>query len=104
MHSLVFGASSFVFMLLFYFFPDYHSSLGRFLAHVADPKDPTVAKGDAEHPTLDTQWTIEAQADGTWAFKSRQGFYLTGSGEKVSVVNGLTDGGKWVVHLAMHPQ
>lgn len=62
-------------------------------------------KGDADAPSKDTQWTIEPQADGTWALKSAFGFYFHGAGDNLTAfVKELPADGKWVVVLAMHPQ
>jgi fascin 1/2 len=62
-------------------------------------------KGDADSPSADTVFTIEPQADGTWALKTAAGFYLHGTGDKLTAfVKDLPADGKWVVHLAMHPQ
>lgn len=62
-------------------------------------------KGDADAPSKDTQWTIEPQADGTWALKSAFGFYFHGSGESLTAfVKDLPADGRWVAVLAMHPQ
>jgi fascin 1/2 len=64
-------------------------------------------KGDAESPSAETQWTIVPQTDGTWALKSSFGFFFHGTGDKLSAFVGGDDvpaDGKWIVHLAMHPQ
>ncbi len=62
-------------------------------------------KGDAEAPTASTAVTIEPQVDGTWALKTAHGFYIHGQGEALSAfTKELPADGKWVVHLAMHPQ
>eukprot|EP00054_Salpingoeca_dolichothecata_P015510 m.89572 g.89572 ORF g.89572 m.89572 type:complete len:489 (+) comp21528_c1_seq1:1300-2766(+) len=75
--------------------------LGRYLVGLADG----TFKGDAENKGPDTQWTIEPQVDGTWALKSAHGFYAHGEAEKLSAfTKELPADGKWVVHLAMHPQ
>lgn len=63
--------------------------------------------GDAESPSAETQWTILPQADGTWALKTAHGFFFHGAGDKLTAFIGGDDvpaDGKWVVHLAMHPQ
>lgn len=62
-------------------------------------------KGDAESPNADCLWEIEAQVDGTWALKSKHGFYAHGTGDKMSCfTKEIPADGKWIVHLAMHPQ
>jgi len=79
------------------------SHLGRYLYGLADG----TWKGDAESPNADAVWTIEPQPDGTWALKTRHGFYANVKGDTLSAFTkelpkDLT--GEWVVHLAMHPQ
>jgi len=79
------------------------SHLGRYLFGLADG----TWKGDAEAPNADCVWTIEPRPDGTWALKSKHGFYANSKGETLSafVKEIPTDmSGEWVVHLAMHPQ
>ncbi|EDQ84601.1 uncharacterized protein MONBRDRAFT_39233 [Monosiga brevicollis MX1] len=64
-------------------------------------------KADADAPSAETQWTILPQADGTWALKSAAGFFFHGTGDKLTAFVGGDDvpaDGRWVVHLAMHPQ
>jgi len=62
-------------------------------------------KGDADSPSADTEWTIEPQADGTWALKSAHNFYFHGTGENLSAFEKeLPSDGTWTVVLAMHPQ
>lgn len=75
--------------------------LNRYFVGLADG----TFKADAESVGPDTAWTIEAQVDGTWALKSAHGYYAHGSGDKLSAfTKDLPADGKWVVHLAMHPQ
>jgi len=75
--------------------------LGKYLY---GDRDGNVA-GDADSPSADTEWTIEPQADGTWALKSAHGFYFHGTGDKLTAfVKELPADGKWTVVLAMHPQ
>jgi len=79
------------------------SHLGRYIYGLADGK----WLGDAEAPNADCVWTIEPRPDGTWALKSRHGFYANAKGDNLSafVKEIPTDmSGEWVVHLAMHPQ
>jgi fascin 1/2 len=73
-------------------------------------------KGDADAPSADTEWQIVPQDDGTWALISAKGYYFHGTGtnlrafEKVifdgegNPTNPCPADGKWVAHLAMHPQ
>lgn len=64
-------------------------------------------KGDVDSPSAETEWTIIPQADGTWGLKSKYGFFFHGTGDKLTAFIGGDDvpaDGKWVVHLAMHPQ
>ena len=64
-------------------------------------------KGDADAPSADTQWSIVPQPDGTWGLKSAKNFFFHGQADKLSAFVGGDDvpaDGKWVVHLAMHPQ
>jgi len=77
--------------------------LGRFLYGLADGK----LLGDLESPNADALWTIEAREDGTWALKSRHGFYANVKGDTLSAFTKTLPedhSGEWVVHLAMHPQ
>lgn len=75
--------------------------LKRYLVGLADG----TFKADAESVGPNTAFSIEPQADGTWALKSAHGFYAHGSGEKLSAfTKDLPADGHWVVHLAMHPQ
>lgn len=77
--------------------------LGRFLYGLADGS----WKGDAEAPNADAVWTIEPQPDGTWALKTRHGYYANVKGETLSAFTKelpKDQTGEWVVHLAMHPQ
>ena len=64
--------------------------------------------GDSEAPSGETTWKIVPQADGTWALVSAAGYYAHGTGSKLSCFakerDPLPADGKWVVHLAMHPQ
>jgi len=61
--------------------------------------------GDAESPSAATAITIEPQVDGTWALKTAAGFYIHGAGDNMSAfTKEIPADGKWVVHLAMHPQ
>lgn len=80
------------------------SNHGRYLYGQADGK----VLGDAEQPTADAVWAIEPQPLGTWALKSRHGFYVNlGKDEVVSAFTKelpKDHSGEWVVHLAMHPQ
>lgn len=75
--------------------------MGKYLYGDRDGK----IAGDADSPSAATEWTIEPQADGTWALKSACGFYFHGTGEKLTAfVKELPADGKWTVVLAMHPQ
>jgi len=77
--------------------------LGRYLFGLADG----TWKGDLEAPNADAVWTIEPQPDGTWALKTRHGFYANVKGETLSAFTKelpKDNSGEWVVHLAMHPQ
>lgn len=77
--------------------------LGRYLYGLADG----TWKGDLEAPNADAVWTIEPQPDGTWALKTRHGFYANVKGETLSAFTKelpKDNSGEWVVHLAMHPQ
>jgi len=79
------------------------SNLGRYLYALADGS----WLGDAERPTADAVWTIEPQQSGTWALKSRHGFYANVQGETLTAFTKVLPkdrSGEWVVHLAMHPQ
>jgi len=63
--------------------------------------------GDADAPSAATTWTIIPQSDGTWALKTAHGFFFHGLGDKLTAFVGgdnVPADGKWVVHLAMHPQ
>jgi fascin 1/2 len=63
--------------------------------------------GDAESPSKETEWNILPQSDGTWALKTAHGFFFHGTGDKLSAFVGGDEppsDGRWVVHLAMHPQ
>lgn len=75
--------------------------LGRYLYGLADG----TWKGDIEQPNADAEWTIEPQADGTWAIKTKYGYYAHGTDENLRAYTKVVpEDGKWVVHLAMHPQ
>jgi len=79
------------------------SNLGRYLYALADGK----WLGDAHQPNDDCVWTIVPQKSGTWALKSRHGFYANVQGETLSAFTKELPkdySGEWVVHLAMHPQ
>ena len=77
------------------------SHLGKYLYGDKDGK----IGGDADAPSAETEWTIEPQADGTWALKSAPGFYFHGTGANLTAfVKDLPADGKWTVVLAMHPQ
>jgi len=77
--------------------------LGRYLYGLADG----TFKGDLESPNADAIWGIEPQPDGTWALKTRHGFYANLKGDTLSAFTKelpKDQSGEWVVHLAMHPQ
>lgn len=77
--------------------------LGRYLSAQADGS----FKGDVEQPNGDCVWGIEPQPDGTWALKSKYGFYANAKGDTLSAFTKelpTDQSGEWTVHLAMHPQ
>lgn len=77
--------------------------LGRYLHAQADGS----WKGEAEAPNADCVWGIEPRPNGTWALKSKYGYYANVKGDTLSayVKEIPADmSGEWVVHLAMHPQ
>jgi len=75
--------------------------LGRYLNALPDG----TWKAELENKDGNCEWSIEPQADGTWALKSAHGYYAHGTGEKLSAyTKELPADGKWCVHLAMHPQ
>lgn len=79
------------------------SHLGRYLHAQADGS----WKGEAEAPNADCVWGIEPRPNGTWALKSKYGYYANVKGDTLSayVKEIPADmSGEWVVHLAMHPQ
>lgn len=77
------------------------SHLGRYIYGDKDGN----FKGDAEMQSPDTTWSIEPQSDGTWALKSAAGYYVHGTGDNLTCFQKELPGdGRWVVHLAMHPQ
>eukprot|EP00049_Salpingoeca_infusionum_P017210 m.352155 g.352155 ORF g.352155 m.352155 type:complete len:497 (-) comp16455_c0_seq1:394-1884(-) len=85
---------------------------GKYLYGDGDGK----VKGDAESQTAEAGWQIVPQDDGTWGLITAAGYYFHGTGTKLSAFTKVTfDGegnpveappadGKWVAHLAMHPQ
>jgi len=78
--------------------------LGKFLYGQVDG----TFKGDADNVNADCVWSIEPQLDGTWALKSKHGFYANSNtkGDVSAFAKELPKdhSGEWVVHLAMHPQ
>jgi fascin 1/2 len=65
---------------------------------------------DADSVSKDCAWEIRPQADGTWALISGNGYFFHGTGTNLSAFLEAKEGvqvpadGKWVAHLAMHPQ
>ena len=77
------------------------SHLGRYITC----KETGKVLADATKPGDDEALTIEGQPDGRWALKTRRGYYLGGTGEKIDAYTKEIKADRlWVVQLAMHPQ
>jgi len=77
------------------------TALNRYIAGYADGS----LKADSESRGANEEFTIEAQPDGKWALKTSHGFYVGGSGEKLSAFTKVLAADRlWIVQLAMHPQ
>eukprot|EP00045_Choanoeca_perplexa_P007128 m.62955 g.62955 ORF g.62955 m.62955 type:complete len:489 (+) comp13943_c0_seq1:114-1580(+) len=81
----------------------FKTHMNKFLYGDRDGK----VNADADSMSADTAWTIVPQPDGTWGLKSAHQFYIHGAGDKLTAFVGGDEppaDGRWVVHLAMHPQ